>query len=136
MGALSGPEEAGGGRVQGWVGVLLELGTTGVQGQNDPRTQQMKHKDSCSHDSREICPESHWGGRWSLLWSHSSDLTQSTPVPLQGALHQALCTHCHQLSGSTWTGSATHFQACHTSRATHKHPAQDGFKFSVEQGLP
>lgn len=66
MGALLGPEEAGGGRVQGGVGVLLELGTAGVQGQNGSRMQQMKREDSCSHDSREICPESHWGGRWSF----------------------------------------------------------------------
>lgn len=111
------------------AGVLLELGTAGVQGQNDPRMQQMKCEDSCSHDSREICTESHWGGRWLLLRSHSSDLTQSTPVLLRGTLHQALC-----FLVVLWTGPVTHFQVCHTSRATHKHPVQDGFKLSVEPG--
>lgn len=135
MGALSGPEKAGGGSVQGGGrGAAGARDCRGQGGQNDPRMQQMKCEGSCSHNSREICTESHWGGRWSLLRSHSSDLTQSTPVLLRGILHQALCTHCHSFLVVLWTGPVTHFQVCHTSRATHKHPAQDGFKLSVEPG--
>lgn len=134
MGALSGPEKAGGGSVQGGGrGAAGARDCRGQGGQNDPRMQQMqqmKCEGSCSQNSREICTESHWGGRWSLLRSHSSDLTQSTPVLLQ-----ALCTHCHSFLVVLWTGPVTHFQVCHTSRATHKHPAQDGLKLSVDLSL-